>query len=782
MFEKKRLIKFGLPLLYAVLLFLYLFRYYGHGRIISGGEGAYFVDYITHLRNYAFSWLGIGTGIFATSLNFGYVFHLFLLQHLVADERIINFIVIYSIFYLPFFAMYLLAGELKAKPILAFMISIFYVFNPFSLVFLQGLNQWNTLAAYILPSFTYLILRFYKDNLKLFLVFGAHSFIFAFTNANPPTMILYQVALVLITIFVSLHQDREHWSPVKTMRKYLIIFSSFILFNLWWILHWFYVYKDAQVGYTTQFVLSWLRGIGRSIPVTARALNMESLLPFPANFTYDFLSGYYGLFFSHILLVTPILFITFVFFRSKKMGKDYLFLLFSLVLIIFLSKGTGGVFGRMYEYMVLYIPTFSIFKSANEKWGILFVFLVALLLTFSFKKVAKYRHKKVIYLASSLYLLYVIIPFITGNLISDYKRGPDFIGSRFFIDKREYKNVRSELNNDNRLYRVLSFSGSNNYQVALRIEGDRFYTGNDPILSNTNKPFIAPYSGSWTQRYDFLYRNISDNNYLRLLGLFNIGKIVINKDMYPWFGFAEKQSIVEIEKILDKKLLSKKGNNIDVYEIGSDFLPRFYIPSGVIHTDKKLDQVMEVLASKKINGNSRPAIFFDLQGRDVSVDKKWKTPKITFVQINPAKYKVKVEGAEGPFLLVFSESFHPGWKLYLNKKDIFSKVFSDLNIKSYFGGEISEITTSYRLIDLFFAETWNRKPILEDRHLTVNGYANSWFIAPADAGNARNYELIIEFWPQRLFYIGIFITICAFLLSLTAIFARAIWRSNQKKT
>ena len=52
-------------------------------------------------------------------------------------------------------------------------------------------------------------------------------------------------------------------------------------------------------------------------------------------------------------------------------------------------------------------------------------------------------------------------------------------------------------------------------------------------------------------------------------------------------------------------------------------------------------------------------------------------------------------------------------------------------------------------------ETWGREPIAEDRHYLVNGYANSWYITPADVDGQENYELIVEFWPQRLFYIGL---------------------------
>jgi len=76
-------------------------------------------------------------------------------------------------------------------------------------------------------------------------------------------------------------------------------------------------------------------------------------------------------------------------------------------------------------------------------------------------------------------------------------------------------------------------------------------------------------------------------------------------------------------------------------------------------------------------------------------------------------------------------------------------------------------------------ETWFSKPIDDNaQHLKVNGYANSWFIN-ADRLCAANLssclknkdgtydmELIVEFWPQRFFYIGILISLTTILFCL----------------
>ena len=128
--------------------------------------------------------------------------------------------------------------------------------------------------------------------------------------------------------------------------------------------------------------------------------------------------------------------------------------------------------------------------------------------------------------------------------------------------------------------------------------------------------------------------------------------------------------------------------------------------------------------------------------------------KIIFTKINPTKYKVKVEGAREPYTLVFSESFDKGWKVYADK------VQGDHGeiIASYFDGEIKEGSHKNIFLEKATFETWGKKPIAEDRHFLINGYANSWYITPEDSQGKEDYELIIEFLPQNFFYAGLFIS------------------------
>ena len=595
--------------LFGFLLFLiFYYSYYRGEKIISGGEGAYLLNFPLLFRSYSQSWVNnFGTGVFLHSLNFAYVFHLILLQEILANERIVNFVIVYSLYFLPFLAVYLLSLEFSLKPFFAFLIATFYVANPFMINFLKSINQWNMLAAYILPAFLYLILVFYNHPWKLFFFFGLHSLFFAFTNANPPTMFLYQIALVFFVVFASLYKEKK-FNFKAIVGKYCLVLSSFILFNFWWILNWFYVFPDASKGYSKEFAISWLRGQQVFIPAFWRVLNFQNLLNYPPQPDYDFLNFYFNNKLSLIFVSFPVFLILYYLLRKNNKPRFFWFLSFFWVVVGFLSKGVKGLFGSVYEFLVYHFPLFHIFKTAEEKWGLLFVFLTTLLVIIILREIRRekiFRFFSVFLFISVCFFLY---PFLSGNFLPDYKFSETVIGSRKFLDKPEYQELKNKLNNDRQLYRVLSLPGSWNYQVALQIERNKFYTGNDPILSNTNKPFIAPYNGNLTQRFGVLYDKISHPNYLKLLGLYNIGKIVINKDMYPWFGFREKESVPELEKLFDRQLAGEKNKIIDFYDVGENFLPRFYVPTQIVYSPQSTQYELPELVS--FSGTYKRTGFF----------------------------------------------------------------------------------------------------------------------------------------------------------------------------
>ena len=239
--------------------------------------------------------------------------------------------------------------------------------------------------------------------------------------------------------------------------------------------------------------------------------------------------------------------------------------------------------------------------------------------------------------------------------------------------------------------------------------------------------------------------------------------------------------------------------------------------------------------------------------------KEVKTPVLEFKKVNPTKYIVRVHGAQSNFPLVFSESFHNGWKAYLTASEMDSRLrgndnrengndkmgdykildgneddqataeelksFIDKGYISTLGNlneknikhvkwennkEVFDYNEKYR-IDFIsknfqdtiqndnlpsgrFYDTWLAKKVgsgndngilslslqndnvmelPEENHLMANGYANSWWVdlegvCKAESGKGSfcvknadgsyDFEMVIEFWPQRLFYLGLVIS------------------------
>ncbi len=99
-------------------------------------------------------------------------------------------------------------------------------------------------------------------------------------------------------------------------------------------------------------------------------------------------------------------------------------------------------------------------------------------------------------------------------------------------------------------------------------------------------------------------------------------------------------------------------------------------------------------------------------------------PQVSWQKINPTKYKIEIKNAREPFWLVFSEAFHPGWRISISAK----------------GGP---------------ASGW------DGDHQMINGFANGWYLT-----KTGDYQLDVSFSPQKYFYLGSSISLFTLLLSL----------------
>lgn len=117
----------------------------------------------------------------------------------------------------------------------------------------------------------------------------------------------------------------------------------------------------------------------------------------------------------------------------------------------------------------------------------------------------------------------------------------------------------------------------------------------------------------------------------------------------------------------------------------------------------------------------------------------------TFELINPTKKLVHIEGATTPFFLAMSESYHDKWQLQMNNARVQG-----------------------------FLNSWwpLAKPdaVPSEYHYQLDGFLNAWYVdTPAlcaisgascvkNADGSYDIEMVIEFWPQRWFYLGLLIS------------------------
>ncbi|GFP37883.1 hypothetical protein HKBW3S44_01563 [Candidatus Hakubella thermalkaliphila] len=191
-----------------------------------------------------------------------------------------------------------------------------------------------------------------------------------------------------------------------------------------------------------------------------------------------------------------------------------------------------------------------------------------------------------------------------------------------------------------------------------------------------------------------------------------------------------------------------------------------YTTSNTILVKGDIDEMLQVVTSDNFTvGDSALFLSNDLDQEQIQFIKEYNktvlskgdnAPKITFQKINPTRYEVRVENATSPFFLVFSESYHPGWKVYIESKPFqFNEIiveYDNTGVKEARQGMITPGDIYY-----FF-----KQAIAEDRHFLVNGYANAWYIDPQEVGK-EDFTLTLYFLPQSYFYIGLIISGLAFL-------------------
>jgi len=244
------------------------------------------------------------------------------------------------------------------------------------------------------------------------------------------------------------------------------------------------------------------------------------------------------------------------------------------------------------------------------------------------------------------------------------------------------------------------------YQAAL--EDCAFTKGNNATL---NIPFHVGETGEYVV-WVKAYQGERNGRILFRLGDSTVKEVDMHSQTsggYVW----EELGVFELNKGLNTLEMSSNTESVVARLIIAP-KPQF---------DDALAEVDRLLESK--NTIALPNLLSETSGESYATS----VPELEFTELDPTKYQVRIK-AEKPFVLVFSESYDDGWKAYVNSQ----------------GGETN------------WVEAFLHKSIPSENHFIVNGYANAWYVDPAELGVGGEFSITLYYKPQSLFYLGLIIS------------------------
>lgn len=374
--------------------------------------------------------------------------------------------------------------------------------------------------------------------------------------------------------------------------------------------------------------------------------------------------------------------------------------------------------------------------------------------------------------------------FISGQILRDPHRGTNDVSTIIQMDPN-YEKILSFLRNLPDDGKIFDFPLTEfGHQVVPGLNRGA-YIGPSPIAYLTGRrdfsgnPILEPFSATLLN----LIKEKNIDGIKRLFGLLNVKYIFYNSDPRAYNEyFSQVPNTVLLKLLSDSasladfvdKIIGEKVVNLGKYYIYySDknyYLPRFYVPISVVPYDgKKIDYIGQNTLFFVDTKLTDPRIgYVDLQQcakvlfqcKEGETIRESDIPAITYQKINPTKYKVIVSNAKAPFFLIFSDKFHKSWKVYVSD----AKKQKPKVQNSYFAGNIQEAYHENIFLNMKTFETLNLKSIPEKQHISVNGYANGWYITPFDARGAKNYEIIVEMTQQRVAYFGLGISMLSIVI------------------
>lgn len=726
-------------LILALFCLILITIWFKDGKLLATGEdGLMLVNPGRALGIYKYSWNEVRSGGAFPGSNT--MIPLFYIESHILEMGIPIWLFQATIFFLLMFigsiSTYYLSKELfknevanKLKVKLGLIAALFYILNPISLlgVWYRGIAVYSFIFFYALaPLFFYLYIVGLNNKKKNFIIIAPLITLLlssAFASPGPP-LLLWLLPFLYSLVVTFAHPPNVTVKFIAFPLIYFIAtFVFWILINLWWI---FPYVEFSNIAYVSEVN-----------PVQAS----NTLKANSADFTLDnvirlihggFLyrnEAFGGIYRNYIFLLISWLIpiITIYGLLKLKPNQIKLFFAISLTLLLFLVKGTSPPFGGIFLWFFSHISFLQVFRNPLEKFGMLLPIIYAPLfslgLFYLLHKIQEFKKRTLILVLALASIVAYHWPFFSGALVSFKERDIRVVVPPSFQVANKIIPAGNHI-----IFSIPVMGGASGFykwEYGYKGAESSGYLFNHPVI---NTFFDA---NSFDGQLLIGFSNNELSNLTGIAQFFSADIIAYRKDTdVSAFGY-NLDALERSEKMISQANLSKifDSKEFSLWSLPKEKkVPIIYTPQAVRLGDSPAE-LISLLEENKFDPKTETFICIKQEKckpykklPDQSIIDIGTIPeKVEVTKFSPVNYDIKVESSRGRFLLVFNNSYHPGWTA---------------------------------LID--------GKPISADKHIVANGYANGFII-----DEIGTFNIQLQFAPEEKFHKFYKVSFIAIFLGIT---------------
>ena len=751
--------KFLLLNVFIVIFLLALPYLLFDGKLFLGGDDtrlfySYPLEFIKYMNFYSWNNISsIGTNnsnqYLLPFLTFWYLLSLFIQSKVALHYLAFSFPLILGFIYFQKAAKEFFSFDEKNNAEV-FIGSLFYIFSPILIInqlFIFLTTMW---LIGLIPIVGYYLSRYLKNNIFSEL-FKASVWCFVFSSAlfSIPWILGFILPLLVGIFFLVFMSKKE--KILMTSKKIVKFFSFIFLTQSFWILSFIFSYLNIDKNSFAYRVIS--KGVQDTFTPTVLATATGTIIypllglfhrQIPFDFGWALKDVFVNFYDKTFFLNSLYIFIVFIAILNYKkiLDKDkrkiFIFLLISFTTSLYLFTINIGPLKNIFLFFK-FIPGFVMFRNFYDKFAPGFVIIYSLLIVISLYIIRKkFKSYLVIYIVTIL-LIFLNFSTVRATVNSPLWGTKDIY--RTITISEEYLNFMNMVKNrvpstDNIL--TLPF-GTSIYSVIKDKNTNNVYVGVSPvkIFSGVND-LSGHLSFNYSPEADTIDGFILNSDYKNLskaLFMHNVNYVFVTKNIPPE---------VKNTWIFDQQMLKEENSNF----LGQIIGKRIIVSS---------NNNYELYETKRMNSliNSK---------------------NIYFQKISPVEYKIYLKNVSKNQILDFMDSYHGGWKLYLDKSPNLNFCVNPI-INSFTNStQCNEENTLFKISDINY---FLIKPVFDSSHKMINGFYNEWTINPEYIRNNfnKNYyienkdgsldiEMTLYFKPQTYFYLGAVVTFFSFFFGV----------------